>query len=412
MADHSQAGARVVIAGAGHAGGALAALLRQLGFEGSIVLVGEEPTAPYQRPPLSKLWLKGEAELDAIILRPLEFYADSAIELIRDVRVEHIDRQRRVASLSSGRSLGYDHLILATGMRPNRLSVPGAELDNVLSLRTVADAEALKMALGPGRKLVIIGGGYIGLEVAASARARGSEVTILERESRLLVRSSCAALSEFFRSFHEARGVRFRLSASVSRLVGEAGAVTAVELADGERIACDAVLVGVGGAPNQELAAAAGLEVDGGVVVGQDSCTSDPAVFAIGDVSRRPVPLYGRSFRLESVPGALEQAKQAAHAILERPAPTPEVPWNWSDQYDLKLQMAGLAVDADEVLLRGDPASGRFAVFHLKGDRVRAMEAINAPPEFMVGRHLIASGAPVSRERLTDPEVSMKAVTA
>ena len=404
--------AHVVIVGAGHAGGTLAALLRQYGHAGAITLVGEEPIPPYQRPPLSKAWLKGEADAESLALKPLEFYAENRIDFRPSVRAERIDRDRKVLVLSDGTELAYDFLVLATGARPIRLPIPGADLAGILELRTAADAEALKGALGPGRTMAVVGGGYIGLEAAASARALGADAVVLEREPRILARVAGEVLSTFFRTLHEGHGVQFLTGASVTGFRGEDGRVTGVELADGRVIACDLALVGVGAVPNQELAQEAGLAVNRGVVVDLEARTSDPAIFAIGDVTLRPMPIYGRDFRMESVPNALEQAKQAACAITGRPAPAGETPWQWSDQYDIKLQIAGYNFDSDQTLVRGDPASGRFAIFHLKGDQVQAVEAINSPPEFMMGRQLIGSRRPVDKQRLADPSVSMKEVAA
>ena len=405
-------GAHVVILGAGHAGGTAAALLRQYGHTGKITLVGEEPIPPYQRPPLSKAWLKGEADADALALKPLEFYADNGIDFLAGVRGVKLARSPKELTLSDGRVLNYDILILATGARALKLPVPGADLSGLLELRTAADAEALKSAVGPGKRLAVVGGGYIGLEVAASGRALGAEVVVIEREPRLLARVACEALSTFFRTYHEQNGVTFELGASVTGFVGENGQVTGVTLADGRTVPCDAAVIGVGATPNDEIAADAGLDTARGVVVNLEARTSDPAIFAIGDVAHRPMPIYDRMFRMESVPNALEQAKQAACAITGRPAPAGEVPWQWSDQYDLKLQIAGYAFDVDEVLLRGDPASGKFAVFHLKGDQIQSVEAINSPPEFMMGKQLIGNRKPVSKAKLADPTVSMKEVVA
>jgi 3-phenylpropionate/trans-cinnamate dioxygenase ferredoxin reductase subunit len=321
-------------------------------------------------------------------------------------------RSDKVVELSDGSTLAYDILILATGARAIKLPVPGADLAGLLELRTAADAEALKAAVGPGKRLAVVGGGYIGLEVAASGRALGAEVVVIERESRLLARVACEALSSFFQGVHESHGVHFEMGASVTGFVGENGHVTGVTLADGRTIACDAAVIGVGATPNDELASESGLETARGVVVDLEARTSDPSIFAIGDVAHRPMPIYGRMFRMESVPNALEQAKQAASAITGRPAPAGEVPWQWSDQYDLKLQIAGYAFDTDEVLLRGDPASGKFAVFHLKGDQIQSVEAINSPPEFMMGKQLIGNRKPVSKAKLSDLSVSMKEVVA
>ena len=408
----SDLSANVVILGAGYAGGTAAALLRQYGHAGPISLIGDEPLAPYQRPPLSKAWLKGEADADSLALKPLEFYAEHQIDFRPNIRAVKLRRSDKVVELSDGSTLHYDILILATGARAIKLPVPGADLAGLLELRTAADAEALKAAVGPGKRLAVVGGGYIGLEVAASGRALGAEVVVIERESRLLARVACEALSSFFQGVHETHGVHFEMGASVTGFVGENGHVTGVTLADGRTIACDAAVIGVGATPNDELAAESGLETARGVVVDLEARTSDPSIFAIGDVAHRPMPIYGRMFRMESVPNALEQAKQAASAITGRPAPAGEVPWQWSDQYDLKLQIAGYAFDTDEVLLRGDPASGKFAVFHLKGDQIQSVEAINSPPEFMMGKQLIGNRKSVSKAKLSDLSVSMKEVVA
>lgn len=404
--------AHIVIVGAGHAGGTAAALLRQYGFDGPITMVGEEPIAPYQRPPLSKAWLKGEADANSLALKPLEFYAENNIDFRPNVKAVAINRGAKTVALSNGETLSYDNLILATGARPIQLPIPGADLDGVLFLRTAEDAEKLKAALGPGKRLAVVGGGYIGLEAAASARALGAEAVVIEREQRLLARVACEQLSSFFKAKHEANGVEFVLAASAAAFKGENGKITAVVLEDGREIACDAALVGVGARPNDELAADAGLETARGVVVDLEARTSDPAIFAIGDVAHRPMPIYDRMFRMESVPNALEQAKQAASAITGRAPPAGETPWQWSDQYDVKLQIAGYPFDVDQILVRGDPASGKFAVFHLKGDQVQAVEAVNSPPEFMMGRQLIGNRKAVSRDKLADPNVSMKEVAA
>ena len=408
----SDLNAHVVIIGAGHAGGTLAALLRQYGHAGRITMIGDEPHAPYQRPPLSKAWLKGEADADSLALKPLEFYAEANIDFRPNLRAVKLERSARKVTLSDGSQVDYDVLVLATGARAIALPIPGADLDGVMFLRTATDAEALKEKVGPGKRLAVVGGGYIGLEVAASGRALGAEVVVLERETRLLARVATEVLSEFFRSYHEKHGVAFELGASVVGFEGANGHVSGVKLADGRVLACDAAVVGVGAHPNDELASESGLETARGVVVDLEARTSDPHVFAIGDVAHRPMPIYGRMFRMESVPNALEQAKQAACAITGRPAPAGEVPWQWSDQYDLKLQIAGYAFDVDEIVVRGDPKSGKFAVFHLKGDQLQSVEAINAPPEFMMGRQLIGNRKRLDKAKLADPSVSMKEVAA
>jgi 3-phenylpropionate/trans-cinnamate dioxygenase ferredoxin reductase subunit len=404
--------AGVIIVGAGHAGGTAAALLRQFGYERPITLIGEEPLAPYQRPPLSKAWLKGETDAETLMLKPASFYAEAGVELRTGVRVVALSPADKTVTLASGETAPYETLILATGARPRPLTIPGADLAGVLVLRSAADAEALKANLGPGKRLAVIGGGYIGLEASASARALGAQAVVIEREPRILARVANETLSTFFTNYHRARGVEFVLSASVAAFEGEGGKVTGVHLGSGELIVCDAVLVGIGAIPNMELAKAAGLACADGVIVDDAARTSDPAIHAIGDVTWRHLAHYGRPFRLESVANALEQARQAACAITGRPAPPAEVTWNWSDQYDLKYQFAGLPFDVDDVVLRGDPASGKFAIFHLAGEVIQAVEAVNAPAEFMAGRQLIARRAAVSRSRLADTAISMKEVAA
>jgi 3-phenylpropionate/trans-cinnamate dioxygenase ferredoxin reductase subunit len=400
---------KTVIVGAGHAGGSAAAFLRQFGYEGEIVLIGEEPSAPYQRPPLSKAWLKGEADSESLLLRPEGFYAEHGIDLRVATRVRAIDPKSKTVALGNGGEVAYDALILATGSAARKLAIPGADHPAVLELRTAADADRVKAVLEPGRRLIVVGAGYVGLEVAASARALGCEAVVIEREERVLARVASEPLSLFFEAYHRARGVEILTDATVTGIEREA---TAVRLDDGRLVEGDAVLVGVGALACDGLASGAGILCDGGVVVDHEARTSDPAIFAIGDCTNRPFPLYGTRGRLESVPNALEQAKQAAAAVAGAPAPAAEVPWFWSDQYDVKLQIAGLPVDPDRLVIRGDPAEAKFAVFHLKGDLIQAVEAVNAPPEFMAGRQLIGRRAAVDPHKLADLAVSMKAVAA
>ena len=400
----------IVIIGAGHGGGTVAALLRQNGYLGPITLIGEEPHPPYQRPPLSKGWLKGEVDQDGLLLRPLDWYDEADIRLRTSSRVVRLDRAAKRLTLSTDEVVAYDTLILATGARARRLALPGSDLKGFLELRTLEDAEAIKAWFRPGFRLAIIGGGYVGLEVAASARLLGADVDLLEREDRLLARVAGPVLSEFFQGVHEGHGVRFHFGAQVEGFDGLDGQVSGVRLAGAPTLSCDAVLVGIGAVPNDDLAREAGLACDNGVVVDGQARTSDPDIYAIGDMTRRPMPLYDRSLRLESVPNALEQARQAAAAICGKPEPKPETPWFWSDQYDLKLQIAGLPFDVDQVVVRGEPASRSFAVFHLSQGRVQAVEAVNAAPEFMVGRQLLGSRRVVDAARLADTSLSMKAV--
>ena len=399
-----------IIIGAGHGGGVLAANLRQNGYSGPITMIGEEPHPPYQRPPLSKGWLKGEVDEDGLLLRPRDWYAESNIALRTSTRVIRVDRATKSVTLSTDEVLTYDTLVLATGARARRLSLPGSDLKGFLELRTIEDAEAIKAWFQPGFRLAIIGGGYVGLEVAASARKLGVDVHVIEREDRLLARVAGPVLSDFFREVHEAHGVRFHFGAVVEGFDGLDGQVSGVRIAGAAVLQCDAVLVGIGAVPNDDLARDAGLACENGVIVDGQARTSDPDIFAIGDMTQRPMPLYGRSVRLESVPNALEQARQAAAAICGTAEPKSETPWFWSDQYDLKLQIAGIPFQVDQIVVRGDPATRKFAVFHLSQNRVQAVEAINAPPEFIVGRQWLASRREIDVLRLADVSIPMKEV--
>ena len=323
-----------------------------------------------------------------------------------------MDPEAKTVAFHDGASETYDLLVLATGSTARKLPVPGGDHPDLLELRTLKDAERLKAVLGPGKRLAVVGGGYVGLEAAASARALGAEAVVIERAARVLARVASETLSAFFTQQHRARGVEILTGAEVTAVARDG-----VTLADGSVVRADAVLVGVGALACDGLARSAGLLCDDGVVVDDQARTSDPAIFAVGDMTRRPIPALGpvhagRRHRLESVPNALEQAKQAAAAIVGRPGPAAEVPWFWSDQYEYKLQIAGLPFDADRQVVRGDPGAGGFAVFHLAGDRVVCVEAVNAPPEFMAGKQLIAKTTPVSVEKLGDPAISMKAVAA
>jgi len=397
-----------IIIGAGHGGGTVAAQLRQYGYADAITLIGDEPHPPYQRPPLSKGWLKGEVDHDGLLLRPRDWYAEADVDLRTSTRVIQIDRVAKTVTLSTDETLTWDSLVIATGARARRLELPGSDLKGFLELRTIDDAEMIKAWFKPGFRLAIIGGGYVGLEVAASARKLGAEVDVLEREDRLLARVAGPVLSSFFREVHEEQGVRFHFGVAVEGFDGVDGHVSGVRLGDGSVLHCDAVLVGIGAIPNDDLARDAGLVCDNGVVVDGQARTSDPDIFAVGDMTHRPMPLYGRTLRLESVPNALEQARHAAAAICGAPEPKTDVPWFWSDQYDLKLQIAGLPFDVDQVVVRGDPDSRKFSVFHLSQGRVQAVEAVNAAPDFMIGRQWLVARREVDAERLADASIPIK----
>ena len=401
----------VLIVGGGHAAGAAAAALRQAGHEGPITLVGAEPVVPYQRPPLSKAWLKAEATEADLLLRPASFYPEKSIALELGRRVVALDLQARQVRLDDGRSLAWDQLVLATGSRLRKLPVPGADAQGVLELRTLADAERIRGVLHAGMTLAVIGGGYVGLEVAASARALGARVVVLERESRLLARVASPALSAFFEACHRGHGVDLRLGASVQALAVEGDRVCGVVLADGTTIACDAAVVGIGALAEDDLARSVGLQCDDGIVVDEQCRTSAEGVYAIGDCTRRPLPRYGITARLESVPNALEQARQVAACIVGKPAVKSDTPWFWSDQYDVRLQIVGLPVAVSEQVVRGDPASGKFAVFHLgEGGVLQAVEAVNSPAEFAAARQWVGARQVLDPARVADTTLTPKQI--
>lgn len=394
---------KIVILGAGHAGGSVAGFLKQYGFEGEIVLAGAELIPPYQRPPLSKAWLKGEADENALQLRSSDFYAENNIDLRLGVTAIAIDRAAKIVTFDDGSVEPYDYLVIATGSRARKLPLPGGDDARLLELRTIPDAERLKNALGPGKRLAVIGGGYVGLEAAASARALGAEALVIERMDRVLQRVASVTLSDFFTRRHTREGVTIRTGAEVVAVSGHS-----VTFADGEVLEADAVLVGIGAIANDELALQCGLECAEGIVVDLDARTSDPAIFAVGDVTRRPLPHYGVTYRLESVPNALEQAKRVACAISGRPASLDELPWFWSDQYDCKLQIAGLPFGASAQIVRGDSDTDSFAVFHLKDDRIVCVEAVNAAQSFMFGKQAIAKSSRVDADTLADEIIPIK----
>jgi 3-phenylpropionate/trans-cinnamate dioxygenase ferredoxin reductase subunit len=401
----------VVIVGAGHGAGQVAFSLRQFGYDGAITLIGEESCAPYQRPPLSKAWLAGEAGLEDVLYKPEAFWAAQNITIITGHKVMEIDRANKTVRRDDDAIMPYAHLVLATGGHARRMGCAGEGLPGVHVLRTLDDANGLNQAMQPGCRLVIIGGGYVGLEVAATARKRGLDVTVLEAEDRVLARIAGKDISTFFEQTHKAKGVNIITGAMAQAFEGDEK-LGGVRLADGTVLPADLALVGIGLIPNEELAHSAGLACDNGIVVDALCRTEDPDIFAIGDVTRHPNEVYGRTLRLESVHNALEQAKTAAGAIMGRDKPYNQVPWFWSDQYDIKLQIAGLSEGYDETVTRGDQDQSSFAVFYFKGDVLIACDAVNAPAEYMAARMMIAKGAKPDRAMLVDMDVPMKAIMA
>lgn len=398
---------KIVIAGAGHAAGQVITTLRQLKFAGQIVLVGDEPWLPYQRPPLSKKFLAGDMAAERLFVKPPSFYDDPSIELRLNSTITAIDRKTRQLQLKDAEPVTFDKLVLALGSRAIKLPVVGADLKGVHYLRSIADVENIRADLETRRRLVVVGAGYIGLEVAAVARQRGLDVTVVEMAERVMSRVVSPEISDFYQIEHANQGVTLRLDTEVTEFQGKKR-VKGVVTSSGETLATHFVVIGIGITPNTELATDAGLEVDDGIVVDDHGRTSDPDIFAIGDCTRHPNAIYGRSLRLESVHNALEQAKTVAHNLCGDAMTYSEVPWFWSDQYDLKLQIAGLSEGYDEVVIRGNPAEKSFACLYLKDRRLIAVDAVNAPKEFVQSKPLIASHAIIDTEKLADSTAELK----
>ena len=392
----------LVIIGAGQAASQLVASLAQDGFAGEIRLVGDEPHLPYQRPPLSKKFLAGELALDRLYVKPAGFYEKAGSRLLLGQRAERIDREGRAVLLADGSRLPYSTLVLATGSRPRELPLPGA-----FYLRNIADVDAIRPRLAPGKSLVVIGGGYIGLELAAVAVKLGVGVTVLEQAPRLMARGVGPVVSQFYARLHGEEGVAIRTGAVVRGLEGN-GAIQRV-ICDDATYDADIVVIGAGAVPNVELAREAGLAVEDGIVVDAQCRTDDPSIWAIGDCTSQHHELAGRRLRLESVHNALEQARIAAAAICGRKPPAIQVPWFWTDQFDVKMQMAGLSAGHDHAVVRGDSERGRsFAVFYLRKGTLIAVDAVNRAPEFMMSKQLIAEHARIDPARLGDEGVAMK----
>jgi 3-phenylpropionate/trans-cinnamate dioxygenase ferredoxin reductase subunit len=396
-----------IIIGGGQAAAQAVYTLRQKKFDGAITLIGEESNEPYQRPPLSKKYLAGELEAKRLSLRPASFYADREITMELGVHAAEIDSSSQRVRLEDGRILDYDGLMLSTGSRVRRLEIPGSGLAGIYYLRTLKDADAIRAELVPGRKLVTVGAGYIGLEVASIAATLGLEVTVLEAAPKVMARVVCAEVSQFYYDYHSSKGVEILCSTGVSEFQG-ADHVTAVKSSAGQRHPCDIAVVGVGIEPVVELASGMGLGCEGGIHVDEYARTGDPSVFAAGDCTNHPNVFAGRSIRLESVHNAVEQAKTAALSLLGEAQSYEQVPWFWSDQYDLKLQIAGLSGDHDEVVIRGRPEDNSFSACYLRGRRLMAIDAVNAPQDFMFGKKIITAKTKVEAEQMADPATSFK----
>ncbi len=401
---------RIVIAGGGQAAVQALDTLRRGGFTGTLTLVGEEPWPPYQRPPLSKKYLGGSLEPERLLIRPAGFFADHAVTTHLGRRVMDIGRRERRVRLDDGLIIPYDALLIATGSRPRRLLVPGSDLAGIHYLRTIADADRIRSEWAPGRRLVIIGGGYIGLEVAATARERGLEVTVLEMAGRLMSRVTSPEVSAFYEAEHARHGVHIRCNESVRALHGDArtGRVREVLTESGGEYPADLVIAGVGVAPADELAKAAGLECESGVVTDAFCRTADEAIYAAGDCASHLNRQYGRHLRLESVDNAFEQGTTVALNLLGTPTPHDKVPWFWSDQYDLKLIIIGVGHGYDHAVLRGSTASRSFSVCYLRNGELVALDSVNTPKDQMAARKLIAAHARPNPDKLADPSLPLK----
>lgn len=402
---------RIIIIGAGQAGGETAQRLRQGGFEGDITLIGEEPVAPYQRPPLSKAYLKGDLDIDRLLLRPASVYAEENVALLTKTRAVWIDRANRKVRIEGGRELPYDALVLATGAKPRRLPLVGADLVGVHLFRTAADVDHVRERFASGAKLIVIGAGYIGLEVAAVARQCGLEVTVVETAVRPLARVTSPEVAGFFLDEHTRQGVRFVLGGQPAVIKGQE-CVTGVGLTDGAELPADLVIAGIGVTPDVALAEQCGLSVNNGVITDRQCRTSDPNIFAIGDCAARPMAHFNNQVvRLESVHNAVEGAKVVA-ATLTGKTHTEEAPWFWSDQYDLKLQIAGLFHGYDHVAFRGVMADRAFAAFYYKGDRLIAVDAVNRPAEYLGAKMLIQTNRTLPPHVIEDASRPMKELVA
>lgn len=400
-----------VIIGACLTGGRAAEALRKEGFDGRLVLAGAEPEQPYERPPLSKEYLRGDLAREKLFIIKPEFYKEQQIELRLGVAATRIDAQERLVELANGERLAFDRLLIATGGRPRKLAVPGSDLEGIYELRTVADSDRIAAELRPGRRLTVIGAGFIGAEVAATARSKGLEVSVLEVAAVPLGRALSDEMGNLFAEIHRDHGVQLYTNDAVERFEG-AGRVERVVSTSGRVIDCDLVIVGVGIQPNVEIAEAAGLAVDNGIVVDEYCETSTPGIYAAGDVARFYHPLLGERIRLEHWSNAQKQGAAAAKSMLGMREPYDEVPWFWSDQYDINLQLIGHAAGWDEVITRGDVADRAFTAFYLRDGRMRAALAVNRFKDIGPSRQLIRQSASIDPKRLRDEDVELRSLIA
>ena len=399
----------IVIIGAGQAAAVAAATLRKEKYTGTIKILGDESHPPYDRPPLSKHYLAGELSLTETLIRPPEFYTDNDIELLTSTRVASIDAEAKQVVTESDQVFDYDKLVITTGSRARKLNLPGCQLGGIFYLRSLNDVDLIRASMGSAKKLCVIGGGYVGLEVAAVARKAGLDVTVIETQERILQRVTTPEMSDYYHQLHSERGVNIMLNQAVTGFQGEGGDNGSVsEVLCGDlAVDADIVVIGVGILPNIEIAEEAGLECDNGIVVDDHGQTSNPHIYAAGDCANHPNRLLNRRLRLESVPNAIEQARVASINLLGGDVEYASIPWFWSDQYELKLQMVGFSSDGEESVVRGDKSTNKFAVFHLKEGRVVAVDAVNSSKAFMLGKRLYGKSVDVAA--LADESVELKA---
>src|SRR5450631_1712418 len=398
----------VLIVGAGHAGFQVTASLRQHGYGDRICLINDEPHLPYQRPPLSKAYLKGEGRPDSLMFRPDKFYRDQNIELMAD-RAAFIDRAAQRLLLASGSFLEYGHLVLATGARNRLLDIPNANLEDVRYLRTLDESEALRQRIASARHVVVIGAGFIGLEFAATARAKGLEVDVIELGTRVMARAVTAEISDYFQERHTAAGIRIHLGVQTTSIESDGAKVTGVSFSDGRHVPADLVVVGVGVLPNVELAEQAGLPVAAGIVVNEQLLTADPDISAIGDCALFASPRFGGSLRLESVQNAADHARCVAARLTGNAKTYDGLPWFWSDQGDDKLQIAGLTTGYDRVVVRGDRAQTSFSAFCYKSGQLVGIESINRASDHVFGRKILGLNRSIGPEQAADLAFDLKA---
>jgi len=396
-----------VIIGAGQAGGWAAKTLRDQGFEGRVIIVGDEDFAPHERPPLSKEVLLGDAEKESCLLWPPGTLEEENIEMRLGVSVKSIDADNHTMSLDNGETLAWNKLLIATGGRARSLDVEGIGLDGVYTLRTIEDAEGIRARLTAGANVLVIGAGWIGLEVAAAARKRDASATVVEVADRVCARALTEDMSQWVHALHERHGVDIRLTTAFSHFAGD-GSIQKAVLGDGSEIDCDIAVIGIGLIPNTELAESAGLDIDNGIVVDENGQTSHPDIFAAGDVTNHPNALLGRRVRLESWENAQNQAINSAKAMLDIKEPYSEIPWFWSDQYDANIQMMGLPEEWDQTVTRGDRDAGEFIEFYLKDGEMQGAAAINNPRDLRFTRRMITSGKKFDADALADPGVKLQ----